>query len=74
MPTKPPTLSRSSRRDYAKAIDDAGERAARLRGDPKAIEREAREKAFEDIERRAATMPTQKQTKYVEFMKRGVHR
>jgi len=73
-PTTPPSLTRASRRAYQKAVADAGERVARLRGAPEALERQARERAFAEIGRRVATTPTQKQKKAVAFLKNAVRR
>jgi hypothetical protein len=71
---KPPKWTRSSQRAYQKAVADAGEQVARRRGDPKATERQTRERAFAEIDLRAAAMPTPAQTKDVKFIKRGIHR
>ena len=74
MPKQKPLLSRSVQRVYAKAIAESGERIARLRGDPAAIERAARERAFAQFEQVAETMPTAKRLKIVPQVKRGLHR
>lgn len=74
MPKAKLLLSRRVQRAYGKAIAESGERISRLRGDPAAIERAARERAFERIERQAVTMPTVKRQKITRLAKRGVRR
>ena len=74
MPKQKPAISRAVQRVYKQAIADAGERAALLRGDPAAIERAARRRAFGQVEARAAEVPTAQRKQAVRYMKRGMHR
>ncbi len=74
MAKQKPTLSRSNKRAFKQAIGDAAEHAALLRADPAAIERAARQRAFADVERRAAGMPTAQRKQAVRYMTRGMHR